>query len=235
MVCTCWVANDPAQSIPLIVALNRNARDLLSDAQVLLQNGRQARAFVLSVLAREEAGKALMVLAKEMGDPDVQSAQLRNHKEKLLSANVAELFLGGELTQLVSAAQDLRNDKTHEAKMAGLYVDIVEGELRTPDCINPEQAAKAFADATLLLGYLDPILGQLTAEALMAAEVLDHELGPVLDEFVETAGVEAGVELARRLMALGVSQTAAPMQPTGGGLPDESVPQPARRSAASSD
>lgn len=229
------MANDPAESIPLIVALIRNAHDLLSDAQVLLEHGRHARAFALSVLAREEAGKALMVLAKEMGDPEVQPAHLRNHKEKLLSANVAELFLGGELAQLVGAAQALRKDKTHDEKMAGLYVDIVEGQLRTPACISSEQAANAFADTTQLLGSLDPILGQITAEALMVAEFLDRELGPTLDRYVETNGLEAGVELVRQLIALGVSQTMAPRPPATSPQADGSGPQSPQRPAMSSD
>lgn len=200
------------ETIALIVALIKNAQDLLSDAEVLLSRERHARAFVLSVLAREEAGKALLVLAKEMGGPDTQARQLTNHREKLLSAAAAELFLFGETPQLFEEARDLGNDKTHDDKMAALYVDLREGEVRTPSCIGSARAEGAYADAKTLLDSLDPILGHLTPEALSIALLLDEQLSPILDQYAETAGGAAAVELARRLTTWGSGQAGISMR-----------------------
>src|SRR5665647_3609253 len=101
----------------------KNAQDLLSDASLLLASGRDARAFVLSVLAQEEAGKALLVLAQEIGDLEIDQRELTSHREKLLSAGAAAIFLIGDPDRASDEAQGLKNDKTHEEKMAGLYVD----------------------------------------------------------------------------------------------------------------
>ena len=98
--------------------------------------------------------------------------------------------------------------------MAGLYVDRREGELRTPACIEPERAAEAYAGASTLLDHLDPILGRLTPAALSAARLLDQELSRVLDQYVETAGMVAAVELARQMITWGASQTEVSIQST---------------------
>lgn len=206
MVCTCEVLNQDA-TVVFIVALMKNAQNLLSDAQVLLSHDRHARAFVLSVLAREEAGKALLVLAQEMGDTAIQGRQLTNHREKLLSASAAELVLLGELDQLTEAARGAKDDRTHDEKLAGLYVDWNGGSLRTPACIEPKRAVEAYEGAASLLGSLDSILGQLTPEALRVAQLLDQQLGPVLSAYGEAVDLVAGVGLAREMIAWGASQT----------------------------
>lgn len=217
--CTGGVVPNQTETVALIVALLENARGLLSDAKVLLRHDRHARGFVLSVLAREEAGKALLVLAREMGDADIQSRQMTNHREKLLSAATGDILLVGELSQLPEAAQGLASDKTHDEKMAGLYVDWREGELRTPACIEPEQAAEAYAGASALLDRLDPIFGRLTPEALSVAQLLDQELRQVLDQYGETAGMVATVELARRMIKWGTSQKEASIHVTEAARP----------------
>lgn len=128
-----------ADRAAFIVAMIKNAQDLLSDASLLLTSGRDARAFVLSVLAREEAGKALLALAQDMGDPEIHRRHLTSHREKLLSAGAAPLFLVGDPDRVSEGAQDLKNDKTHEETMAGLYVDWQDGKLRTLTALAPRE------------------------------------------------------------------------------------------------
>lgn len=203
---------NPTESVAFIAALIKNAQDLLADAKVLLEHDRHARAFVLSILAREEAGKALLVLANAMGDPDIQSWQLSSHREKLSSAAAADLFLLGELPQVFEGVQRLESESANREKMAGLYVDRRDGELRTPDRIEPARAAEAYAGASALLDRLEPILGSLTPDALSFAQLFDQELGRVLDQYVETAGTTAAAELARRIIEWGTGQVAASVE-----------------------
>lgn len=51
--------------------LQVNAHSLLEDAQQLFDHGRWARAFALSVLAEEEAGKALLAIAEQLSGDDL--------------------------------------------------------------------------------------------------------------------------------------------------------------------
>ena len=142
-----------------------------------------------------------------MGDHDIQQRQLARHRDKLLSAGAADLFLLGDPHRVAEAAQGLKDDKTHEEKMAGLYVDWHEGQLRTPSCFERERAVAAFASATKLLDHLEPILGNLTQEALADARMQDVTLRPVLDRILEEAGVERTTGLAGQLIAWGLGQT----------------------------
>jgi len=132
-------------------AAEANARDLISDAEVLLEKERWPRAFALAVLAQEEFGKCLMAMVLAMASPDVVSAHLHElrsgHIRKLRSALEHEALLGlpeGPPELLVSMDQipEIARDG-NDLKQWGFYVDISEdGSLRQPSEIG-EREAKA--------------------------------------------------------------------------------------------
>ena len=65
--------------------LQCNAHALLEDAQLLFDHGRWARAFALSVLAEEEAGKALLAIAEQLPGDDFADLKPKRHEDKLAS------------------------------------------------------------------------------------------------------------------------------------------------------
>lgn len=81
-----------------IKAAAENARDLVSDAELLLTNGRFARSLALSLLAIEECAKvhtiAQFALAKTVDEAAPFWEAFRDHRRK----NVAVAFLGGRVS-----------------------------------------------------------------------------------------------------------------------------------------
>ncbi len=72
-------------------AVAGNARDLLTDAELLLGAGRWARAYVLAVLAAEEWGKAYAVITPSFMPPEARARipvreLLEGHRMKMAGA-----------------------------------------------------------------------------------------------------------------------------------------------------
>lgn len=160
------MANDgplpPASASTGVAAALRQARELLSDAQLLLENGRSATALAIAILALEEFGKALLIveIAEEL-DPAKRAAlwkQLRQHKAKTPGIGQVRDFershasKGGEFSAevVLDAVRDAIDNEAPVSrwleviKQGCLYVESgSHGEWSGPyDWAQPEQASR---------------------------------------------------------------------------------------------
>lgn len=148
----------------LASAAAQNALDLLSDAEILQDRHRWARACALAILAGEEAAKAFHCIYALLSD-DVKVSRHdleRYHRLKLHAAryitdvwfpmlreqkvppNVAEA-----ITQLENAAK-----YDNATKQRALYVDIgPDGSLQEPADIDEAQATSVIANVTALVFF----------------------------------------------------------------------------------
>lgn len=162
----------------LAPAAARNARDLLADAEILLENQRWPRAHALAVLAGEEAAKAYACVCDVVfGVPKVSRHDLeRGHTRKLqLARAMTDLVIplaraGQELlttapptpTQVEGMARE-----DNEAKKRGLYVDIsADGSLQRPSDIGESEARAAIASMTDLISWLCFVTSDEVSELL---------------------------------------------------------------------
>jgi AbiV family abortive infection protein len=127
-------------------AAEANARDLIGDAEILLERERWSRAYALAVLAYEEFGKGLMALALAAAHPSlVTPARLREmkggHIRKLMSAYEHEAMVGApELWATVPQSRETAHD-ANVLKQGGFYVDFSDdGSLRLPSEIGEDEA-----------------------------------------------------------------------------------------------
>lgn len=166
-----------------MVTLVRNAQGLLEDAKTLLALERYPRALALAVLAREEVGKAVQVLALSLGSSDIKIEHLVSHREKLLSAAITDFVLGDEGLPVLRDRLTGRGMPTNDLKKAAFYVDLEDGAVRAPTAISPAQAAAEVQLAESLIVAVSPILGQLTGETLGVARLLNAALkgSPAVD------------------------------------------------------
>lgn len=81
-------------------AVVENAARLLSDAKLLLDNGRTASAFALAVLGVEEIGKIILTLWNASAPLPARMSQNSSHRRK--QAAVAALLLGVKVIQEVA-------------------------------------------------------------------------------------------------------------------------------------
>lgn len=209
---------DPSGTASFVRALLTNARELLADADLLLANGRCARAFALSVLAMEEAGKAAMVLAKEFDGIGLPGARLRDHQDKILAAAAMQLVLLGDPDDWEATAQELANGRSHAMKMSGMYVDFEDGELKTPEQITCEMAREACESAGQLIHTIVIQVGDLTPQSLAEARDWLETAGPQLDAHFEQVGVSATLVLLRQLAGVATVPPATSI-PDSGGIP----------------
>ena len=135
-----------ADSRPLALAAEANARELINDAEVLLAAGRWPRAYALAVLAYEEFGKGLMAMALVAAHPRArQPTRLReltgDHRWKLMSTYQHEAMVGGPEweAELLKSPELARS--ANERKQRGFYVDFADdGSLRLPSEIGEDEA-----------------------------------------------------------------------------------------------
>jgi AbiV family abortive infection protein len=163
----------------LAPAAAMNARDLLADAEILLQHQRWPRAHALAVLAGEEAAKAYTCICDVVfGVPRVSRHDLeRGHIRKLILARaMTDLVLplamwDEELlisepptpTQVVGMAR-----QDNEAKKRGLYVDIdADGSLHQPSDIGEAEARNVIASVTDLIGWVSFLTSDKGLELLL--------------------------------------------------------------------
>ena len=134
-------------------AILRNSRDLLRDAELLFENDRFPRAYVLAHLAAEEVAKLPMLvragLELAMGrDVDWRklNRRLRDHGEKIDGIHTLWYFqeeVRLDDSDLERYRQRLRGTKAMlAAKNVGLYADLVDGRFVTPvEMVDREMAA----------------------------------------------------------------------------------------------
>ena len=134
-------------------AAEANARDLIADAEILLEKERWPRAYALAVLAYEEFGKGLMAMALVAANPSlVTPAHLRELKEghirKLMSAYEHEAMVGAP-EQWTTVSQSRENAReANLLKQRGFYVDVSDdGSLREPSEIGGDEARALVARA----------------------------------------------------------------------------------------
>jgi AbiV family abortive infection protein len=122
-----------------------NTEELISEAQLLFDNGRYARAFAVAHLASEEIAK-LMMLARIGTDLLLGRTidwrkffrRFRNHEEKLQNMALFDYFFLSDPDLL--ANRDLRKLEADEAavpdqnrrKNLSLYVDLADEPFRRP-------------------------------------------------------------------------------------------------------
>jgi AbiV family abortive infection protein len=158
------------------IAAARNAQGLLQDAELLAGSGRTARAYSLAVLAVEECGKAMDLVALAVMPERLRARapvgrMLEWHQLKLvgglLMAVVPLAQVASRLTDMPTAelAQalgilDAPADEADRLKQRGLYVDMGrDGVTREPSEITQQEvesqlarARQAAASAFVLLG-----------------------------------------------------------------------------------
>jgi AbiV family abortive infection protein len=132
--------------VELAIAAEANARELISDAEVLLAAGRWPRAYALAVLAHEEFGKGLMAMVLVAAHPAArQPARLReltgDHRRKLTSTYEHEAMVGGSGWQAELRRSPELARSANERKQRGFYVDFADdGSLRMPSEIGEDEA-----------------------------------------------------------------------------------------------
>jgi AbiV family abortive infection protein len=125
-----------------------NAKDLLDDAQVLVEAGRFPRALALATLSWEEVSKAdLCALAIALPEitPDYFWEHFRNHEGKLSRVHAFANFLRPEpIGSVEEYARRVKGQSksTQDLKERGLYVDYRRGKVLLPSQIGERAARK---------------------------------------------------------------------------------------------
>jgi AbiV family abortive infection protein len=175
-----------------MIVVHRNARSLADDAQILLNDGRYARAYAIAELGAEELGKLLMLgnvaIFTALGESVDWARFWRrfyDHSPKASNISLLDYMYGSKFTEWASG--DLEAIKADEAgvdeaarqaaimaitKNRALYVDWREGKLLSPDASIPkewaEQMIKAVAELVTRMAEngMPPEKGWLAKQAL---------------------------------------------------------------------
>lgn len=203
----------PADLLKLALAALSNARDLLADAQLLVDADSFPRAHALATFANEEQSKAALCAAAAvlhpLGlDPAVFWDEFKTHKRKLHRAeSITGLILRPTpesarqfIQQLPQAAAD-----AHLRRLRSLYVDYRDGALLLPgDVTEPEardliddvqrsiNGAAMMCDMIGLLDDMRPLVAAMPDATLLAG---------LLNEMTETfqaAGPDLSVAALRQ-------------------------------------
>lgn len=193
---------DLAQLVGYLRALQANAEELLSDADLLFSHQRWARATALAVLALEEAGKVVLATSTLFPDDDLAELKTTRHEDKLLTASLVEVGFFSELAEFRADVRALDSTALHREKLGTLYVDYREGALQCPS-VTKERAEQVLTYAKRLVEWLGRTYAQVSPEAIEVAQQLTAALSPALDQYVIDKGEEAGLDLARRIVDWG--------------------------------
>jgi AbiV family abortive infection protein len=157
----------------LAITAAKNSRRLLDDADLLLKRGRWPTAYSVAVLAFEEAGKAwLCVIAMMIPGDDREdypfAGMIGAHLDKLMAAHAMAhmhaFIKGGDNApkSMIDVGVDVEMlaREQNRAKQRGLYADLTDGVIWSPDQVTKSEAARMVAIVRGLLdhgGYLaDP-------------------------------------------------------------------------------
>jgi AbiV family abortive infection protein len=157
----------------LAITVAKNSRRLLDDADLLLKRGRWPTAYSLAVLAFEEAGKAWLCVTAMMVPAAAReeypfAGMTGAHLDKLMAAHAMahmHAFLRGGASApktMINVGEDLETlaREHNRAKQRGLYADLSDGIIWSPDQVTKSEAARMVATVRGLLdhgGYLaDP-------------------------------------------------------------------------------
>lgn len=146
-----------------------NATELLEDALFLLNDGRYARSYALTVLAREEMAKLAMVVravyalnTHEQFDWDRFDRRIKSHEAKLEVFALVEIIISTNLSQQVDKKAELRRllsepenrRRLNEGKQDGFYVSVSAEGVRLPsDVISAELARSLYHRTRTMLEF----------------------------------------------------------------------------------
>jgi AbiV family abortive infection protein len=159
-----------------------NAKALLRDAELLLENGRWARAASLSILAIEEASKPsilrAILLARSDQDLKREWRAFRTHTAKNFMARFAKYAAPG--ATLEDFGELMEDEAAHreidELKQLGFYTDThAPGAWVIPDQVFGERASRALVGTARLA--VGTTAGAMTSAAELRLWV--KYLGPV--------------------------------------------------------
>lgn len=191
-----------------------NARDLLADAEYLLDDGRWPRAYALAVLACEEFGKALGMLVLSMVPHALRSRAtpsvlLGNHQTKMLGALLMRMLafnqpgVAARVATMPDLARLLRDvgaqaADANEAKKSGLYADIdADGRVQLPSDVTEAEARDAVTRAREVAKSAGPLSDPISLAGLAdpPAELMQL-MTPLLVAGLDSVPSDAGPEEA---------------------------------------
>lgn len=144
-------AIDPRVVMQLGIAAAANALAIVEEARLLAEEGHDARAFSLSVLATEELAKAWAALVvglfpsdPKLG-PELRAILRGQHRVKLDTS----LFLERDFPKVVGMEPDamareldgVLSEDVYAKKNAGMYVDLENDQVLGPERIGPQDVA----------------------------------------------------------------------------------------------
>lgn len=172
--------------VDLVHAVIRNARDLITEARLLLDHGHSARAYALAALAGEEHGKIEICLGWLSGDQplpederDLRGAW-RNHTEKLTNLTAYRAaFLD---TLPLRSDEELRATTADlgRTKMSTIYVDVDSAGIASPADFDSGLAAELIQSVEEAIGHVAPFFAGLTRD--MAPLLLS--VGPIITQLM---------------------------------------------------
>lgn len=121
----------------------KNAFELMCDAELLFDNNRYSRAFTLYQLANEELGKCSLIqnyiLQNDNDNLNFFLKEFRDHKTKTSYSNGIEIMIYNFINKSnkkklleMTIYNSLRISKINDLKNYSLYTSFVKGEFKTP-------------------------------------------------------------------------------------------------------
>ena len=150
----------------------RNAQELCDESEILLVNGKFARSYTLSHLAREEFSKCFilyrpivdLIIGNQI-DWKKTRRRYRSHKDKLITDRATTLHLfGNELEKKGIKKKELFSgiEKSNEWKNISLYVDWSNDKFIMPsDSFSKEKAERNLEIAIYRISLFTPIFTEL--------------------------------------------------------------------------
>jgi AbiV family abortive infection protein len=150
----------------------RNAQELCDESEILFKNGKFARSYSLSHLAREEFSKCFILyrpivelIRGNQIDWKKTRTRYRSHKEKLIADRATTLHLfGNELEKNGIKKKELFSgiEKSNEWKNTSLYVDWSNDKFIMPaDSFSKEKAERNLEIAIYRIRVFTPIFTEL--------------------------------------------------------------------------
>jgi AbiV family abortive infection protein len=139
--------------LALFQAAKANARDLISDAELLADAGRFPRAHALATLAHEEIGKAQLCLLAVMlpeSTPEEFWDAFTSHTGKLMRViGFGRLTSAEPIGPIAEYARTVQGESSsaHARKMRGLYVDYENERILLPSQIKEKDARSQIGSA----------------------------------------------------------------------------------------
>lgn len=196
---------DNVVAAELIQALLENARDLASDARLLLEHDRFARCYALAALAGEELGKVAICLDWMFGDSPSSLKETRkawqSHDDKLASLIAYRAAFIEEPAAIRPEILRSEAQKVAGRKMDALYVDYSDGLIRTPMQVAPTDATHLLAQVEDAIAHATEHLSLLSSEVARAMEVLAPQLIAPLSTYIDSLSPQEAVVALRQLVS----------------------------------